>query len=147
MRSGATSSGAGSARRRRRSRSWGRSRRQSSRRSRSRPPRRRSCPIPAILRPRVTEGSDRPGDASQGDAQRGDAPRGDASPAAEHPPEPDEHEHAVYEAAEFLGAPADEPIPEQEVSLTRRVLNWKTILSIVFAAVILALAFRTLGVN
>lgn len=37
---------------------------------------------------------------------------------------------------------ADEPI-----SLRRRLLDWRTIASIVFAIVILALAFRTLGVN
>jgi uncharacterized protein (TIRG00374 family) len=90
----------------------------------------------------VTEDSDRPGDGLSGDP-----PQPDPSPGTEHPPEPHEHEHAVYEAAEFLGAPPDEPIPEQEVSLARRVLNWKTILSVVFAVVILALAFRTLGVN
>ncbi len=42
---------------------------------------------------------------------------------------------------------AAEPIPEQEISLARRVLNWKTIGSGIFALVLLALAFRTLGVN
>ena len=57
------------------------------------------------------------------------------------------HEDALYEPAEYLGAPADEPIPEREVSLARRVLNWKTIASVAFAAILLALAFRTLGVN
>jgi uncharacterized protein (TIRG00374 family) len=36
---------------------------------------------------------------------------------------------------------------EEGVSLKRRVLNWKTIGSVVFALVVLALAFRTLGVN
>jgi glycosyltransferase 2 family protein len=62
------------------------------------------------------------------------------------PPTEGEH-HPIYEAAEFLDAPLDAPIPEQEVSLARRVLNWKTILSLVFALALLALAFRTLGVN
>ena len=60
------------------------------------------------------------------------------------------HSHegeAIYEAGAFLGAPADEPIPEREVSLTRRVLNWRTIGSVIFAIVLLALTFRTLGVN
>ena len=43
------------------------------------------------------------------------------------------HSHegeALYEAGAFLDAPADEPIPEREVSLTRRVLNWRTIGSV-----------------
>jgi len=48
-----------------------------------------------------------------------------------------------------------EPIDPQEqaevlergVSLRSRILNWKTIGSVVFALVVLALAFRTLGVN
>jgi uncharacterized protein (TIRG00374 family) len=62
------------------------------------------------------------------------------------PPIDDEH-HPIYEPAEFLDAPPDAPIPEREVSLARRVLNWRTILSVVFALVLLALAFRTLGVN
>jgi uncharacterized protein (TIRG00374 family) len=62
------------------------------------------------------------------------------------PPPGDEH-HPIYEATEFLDAPPDAPIPEREVSLARRVLNWKTILSLVFALALLALAFRTLGVN
>ncbi|HET6381290.1 MAG TPA: lysylphosphatidylglycerol synthase transmembrane domain-containing protein [candidate division Zixibacteria bacterium] len=51
------------------------------------------------------------------------------------------------EAGELLDAPAEEPIPEREVSLSRRLLNWKTIASIVFAVALLALAFRTLGAN
>jgi uncharacterized protein (TIRG00374 family) len=64
-------------------------------------------------------------------------------PSAAHSHEGD----AIYEAGAFLGAPADEPIPEREVSLTRRVLNWRTIGSVIFALVLLALTFRTLGVN
>lgn len=36
---------------------------------------------------------------------------------------------------------------EEGVSLKSRILNWKTIASVVFALVVLALAFRTLGVN
>lgn len=44
-----------------------------------------------------------------------------------------------------LGPGAD---PQGEpISLRRRLLDWKTIASVVFALVILALAFRTLGVN
>ncbi len=68
---------------------------------------------------------------------------------ARHPAS-DAHSHeggALYEASEFLDAPADEPIPEREVSLARRVLNWRTIGSVIFAIVLLVLAFNTLGVN
>ena len=57
------------------------------------------------------------------------------------------HERGLYEAVEYLDAPPDEPIPDREVSLARRVLNWKTIASVIFAFVILFLAFQTLGVN
>ena len=73
----------------------------------------------------------------------------DAGPPRHPSSDPDTHSHegAFYEAKEFLDAPPDEPIPEREVSLGRRVLNWKTIASVVFAVAILALAFRTLGVN
>lgn len=43
---------------------------------------------------------------------------------------------------------AADALPEvSQVSLRQRFLNWKTIASIVFAVVVLALAFRTLGVN
>jgi len=58
-----------------------------------------------------------------------------------------EHRHTLYEAEEFIDAPPDAPIPEREVSLTRRVFNLRTVLSVVFALALLALAFRTLGVN
>ena len=72
----------------------------------------------------------------------------DARGAPRHPAsDPHGHEGAIYEAGQYLDAPPDEPIPEREVSLARRVLNWKTIASVIFAFVILALAFRTLGVN
>jgi len=73
----------------------------------------------------------------------------DGGRAPQHPDsEPHSHEgEALYEAGAFLGAPPDEPIPEREVSLTRRVLNWRTIGSAIFALVLLALTFRTLGVN
>lgn len=41
-----------------------------------------------------------------------------------------------------------EPIEaERDISLARRVLNWKTIASIIFAVILLVLAFQTLGVN
>ena len=61
---------------------------------------------------------------------------------------PHSHEGgALYEASEFLDAPADEPIPEREVSLSRRVLNWRTIGSVIFAIALLILAFYTLGVD
>ena len=68
-------------------------------------------------------------------------------PPAPHPTGPHAHGHSVYEPGEFLDAPPEEAIPEREVSLARRILNWKTILSVVFAAALLALGFRTLGVN
>jgi len=73
----------------------------------------------------------------------------DGGRAPQHPDsEPHSHEgEALYEAGAFLGAPPDEPIPEREVSLTRRVLNWRTIGAAIFALVLLALTFRTLGVN
>jgi len=58
--------------------------------------------------------------------------------AAAHPRGPHEHGHSVYEPGEFLGAPAGEAIPEREVSLARRLLNLRTIGSIIFG---LALAF------
>ena len=66
-----------------------------------------------------------------------------------HPAEgPHTHEgRAIYEAGEFLDAPVDEQIPDREVSLARRVLNWRTIGSLIFAFVLLVLAFNTLGVN
>jgi glycosyltransferase 2 family protein len=65
-------------------------------------------------------------------------------------PDSDAHSHeggALYEASEFLDAPADEQIPEREVSLARRVLNWRTIGSVIFAIVLLGIAFYTLGVD
>ena len=65
-------------------------------------------------------------------------------------PDSGAHSHeggALYEASEFLDAPADEQIPEREVSLARRVLNWRTIGSVIFAIALLVLAFNTLGVN
>lgn len=73
---------------------------------------------------------------------------------SERPPEPPGHpdeahaRHAVYEASEFLGAPAGEAIPDSEVSLTRRFLNVRTIGSLVFAVVLLFLLFRVvLGID
>jgi len=72
----------------------------------------------------------------------------DGGRAPRHPTsDPHDHEGAFYEAVEYLDAPPDEPIPDREVSLARRVLNWKTIVSVIFAFVILYLAFQTLGVN
>lgn len=74
----------------------------------------------------------------------------DASGRPPRHPTTGTHSHeraAVYEAAEFLDAPPDEQIPEREVSLASRVLNWRTIGSAIFALVLLFLAFRTLGVN
>ena len=60
-----------------------------------------------------------------------------------------EHEHhSIYEPNEFLGAPASQSIPEQEVSLARRFLNVRTIGSIVFGFFLLVLLFVfVLGVD
>lgn len=66
-----------------------------------------------------------------------DAPRG-AQPAA-RPPE--EHGHSLYEPSEFLDAAPTEQIPEGEVSLARRFLNWRTIGSIVFGVALLVFLF------
>ena len=55
---------------------------------------------------------------------------------------PEDEHHPFYEPVEFLDAPADEQIPEREVSLRRRFLNWKTIGSIIFAVALLYLVFR-----
>jgi hypothetical protein len=58
------------------------------------------------------------------------------------------HKHSVYEASEFLGAPAGEAIPESDVSLAKRFLNVRTIGSLVFALVLLFLLFRVvLGID
>lgn len=59
-----------------------------------------------------------------------------------HPRGPHEHGHSVYEPGEFLDAPPEEVITEAEVSLTSRLLNWRTIGSIVFALVLVFLLFR-----
>jgi glycosyltransferase 2 family protein len=60
----------------------------------------------------------------------------------EHPRGPHEHGHSVYEPGEFLDAPPEEVIAEAEVSLTSRLLNWRTIGSIIFALVLVFLLFR-----
>jgi uncharacterized protein (TIRG00374 family) len=60
----------------------------------------------------------------------------------EHPTGPHEHGHSLYELDEFLDAPPDETIAESEVSLQRRLLNWRTIGSIIFALVMVFLLFR-----
>ena len=52
------------------------------------------------------------------------------------------HGHSIYEASEFLDAPPDEQVPEQEVSLKRRFANIRTIGSIVFAVLLLFFLFR-----
>lgn len=59
-----------------------------------------------------------------------------------HPREPHEHGHSLYEAGEFLDAPPDEPIPEREVSIRARLLNFRTIGSIVFAVILVFFLFR-----
>jgi glycosyltransferase 2 family protein len=60
----------------------------------------------------------------------------------EHPTGPHEHGHSYYELDEFLDAPPEEAIAESEVSLQRRLLNWRTIGSIIFALVLVFLLFR-----
>jgi glycosyltransferase 2 family protein len=68
-----------------------------------------------------------------------DRPEGsDGEGQATHPRGPHEHGHSVYEPGEFLDAPPGEAISEREVSLARRLLNLRTIGSIIFG---LALAF------
>lgn len=61
-----------------------------------------------------------------------------------HPTGPHRHGHSVYEPGEFLDAPPDEAIPEREVSLARRLLNARTIGSIVFGLVLVFLLFRVI---
>ncbi len=71
----------------------------------------------------------------------GDRPE-DREEEVHHPPQPHEHGHSLYEAGEFLDAPADEPVPEREVSIRARLLNIRTIGSIVFAALLVFFLFR-----
>ena len=65
-------------------------------------------------------------------------------PPAPHPTGPHEHGHSVYEPGEFLDAPPEEAIPEREVSLARRLLNVRTIGSIVFGLVLVVFLFRVI---
>ncbi len=62
--------------------------------------------------------------------------------AVPQPPEHHHHAEPFYEAAEYLDAPLDEPIPEREVSLKARILNWRTIGSTIFALILVAFLFR-----
>ena len=68
----------------------------------------------------------------------------DSHPPNPHPTGPHEHGHSVYEPGEFLDAPPEEAIPEQEVSLARRLFNLRTIGSIVFGLVLVFLLFRVI---
>ncbi|MGZ6256447.1 MAG: hypothetical protein ACXWMB_05470, partial [Candidatus Limnocylindria bacterium] len=61
-----------------------------------------------------------------------------------HPSGEHGHGHSVYEPGEFLDAPLDEAIPEREISLARRLLNARTIGSIVFGLVLVFLLFRVI---
>jgi hypothetical protein len=90
----------------------------------------------------VTEDSDRPKDVAGGGAPPDEPSPREGRPLAAHPRGPHEHGHSVYEPAEFLDAPAEEEIPEREVSLRSRLLNIPTIGSIVFGLVLLFLLFR-----
>src|ERR1700693_3699678 len=67
-----------------------------------------------------------------------------SEPRQQQPTGPHEHGHSVYEPGEFLDAPAEEAIPEREVSLVRRLLNVRTIGSIVFGLVLVFLLFRVI---
>jgi uncharacterized protein (TIRG00374 family) len=69
---------------------------------------------------------------------------GDSEQPRTHPSGEHEHGHSVYEPAEFLDAPPDEAIPEQEVSLARRLLNVRTIGSIAFGLILVFLLFRVI---
>jgi hypothetical protein len=60
----------------------------------------------------------------------------------EHPAAPHEHGRSLYEAGEFLDAPPSEEIPEGEVSLRSRLLNVRTIGSVIFGVALLYLLFR-----
>jgi uncharacterized protein (TIRG00374 family) len=60
----------------------------------------------------------------------------------EHASGPHEHGRSLYEAGEFLDAPVEEGVAERQVSLRDRVLNWRTIGSIVFGLVLVYLLFR-----
>ncbi len=64
------------------------------------------------------------------------------APHHEHPAGPHEHRHSVYQLDEFLDAPPGEAIPESDVSLSRRWLNWRTIGGTIFALVLVFLLFR-----
>jgi len=68
----------------------------------------------------------------------------ESPPPAPHPTGPHEHGHSVYEPGEFLDAPPEEAIPEREVSLARRLLNVRTIGSIVFGLVLVVFLFRVI---
>ena len=73
-----------------------------------------------------------------------EAGEGTGAPKVQHPSGPHAHGHSVYEAAEFLDAPAGEAIAESEVSLGRRLLNLRTIGSIIFGLVLVFLLFRVI---
>lgn len=60
----------------------------------------------------------------------------------EHPPTPHTHGPSLYEPGEFLGAPPEETIDEREISLGRRLINLRTIGSIVFGLLLIFLLFR-----
>ena len=50
--------------------------------------------------------------------------------------------HSIYEPEEFLDAAPGDHVPEQEISLSRRFANVRTIGSILFAVILLVLLFR-----
>jgi uncharacterized protein (TIRG00374 family) len=58
-----------------------------------------------------------------------------------HPHRPHQHHGGLYEPGEYVDAPPEEVVPVREVSLGRRLLNLRTIGSLVFAIVLLVLLF------
>jgi uncharacterized protein (TIRG00374 family) len=74
----------------------------------------------------------------------GDDKRADEGLTPHHPTGPHPHGHSVYEPGEFLDAPLEEAIPEREVSLARRLLNVRTIGSILFGLVLVFFLFRVI---
>jgi glycosyltransferase 2 family protein len=74
----------------------------------------------------------------------GEKTPGEEGLPSHHPTGPHAHGHSVYEPGEFLDAPPEEAIPEREVSLARRLLNVRTIGSIIFGLVLVFFLFRVI---
>lgn len=59
-----------------------------------------------------------------------------------HPAGPHKHGHSLYEPGEFLDAPPEEEIESREVSLRHRLLDVRTIGSLIFGLLLAFLLFR-----